>query len=265
MESKTTETTTTVTHGSASRRAAVNGLAVVGFVALIILGIGMAVYAARYVPQTIARMGSANVYFASLFDGDQDTENTKDEDPGLVIVPGDEIPFEDEETPAKDEDKDEPKKDEDTKPTTPTTPTPKPTTTVIAVPGGTATYYGDPDLVVEIVETGYLRTTSTDSFVKADVVPDGKRPAFKFRVTNVGTNRAGSFVFEAKLPTSPAYTYESKKQQSLAPNQHLDFVLGFDRSKDGEQRVTVTIDTEDDVKEGNERNNSDSVVIEIED
>ena len=48
----------------AAKRAAVNGLAVVGFLALIFLGIMLAIYGARFVPDTISRLTSA-VYLSS--------------------------------------------------------------------------------------------------------------------------------------------------------------------------------------------------------
>lgn len=256
-----TKTTTTEVKDQSNRGAAINALAVVGFIALVFVGIALAIYAARYVPETVARLGAANVYFSSIFGGD---ENSDDD---LEVVPGDSVPFPDDEGPTTDEevpslDEDEPAPATPTKPTTPRPTTP----TVIQVPVTVpVTPYGDPDLSVRLLATGYLRTADTDSFVRDNEVPEGERPAVKFRVTNTGTNHSGAWEFEAKLPTTSSYTFKSRRQASLAPGQYVDFTLGFDRPKDGEQTIKITIDSGDDVDESNERNNTLSIDIEVED
>lgn len=255
-------TTTTVERPGGARRAAVNGLAVVGFVALLFIGITLAIYAARYLPETASRLGAANVYFSSLFNGGE-------EDNDLAVVPGESVPFEDERNDEEDRDAEEEPVATTTSPTAPTTPvTPgRPTTPVItAVPvPGTHNLYGKADLTVRLVEVGYLRTSSTDSFVKASRVPEGERAAFKFRVTNVGTNSSGRWQFEADLPTRPRYTYKSREQVSLLPGQFADFTLGYDRPRDGENDVKIEIDSGEDVNESNERNNTLTFEIEVED
>jgi hypothetical protein len=241
----------------------VNGLAVVGFVALLFIGITLAIYAARYLPEGISRLGAANVYFASFFGNEGDNE--------LEVVPGESVPFED---GRNDEDgmatsTDAVATTTSPTPTTPTTPTtPRPTTpivTAVPVPGTRPAPYGKADLSVRLVEVGYLRTNSVESFVKASRVPDGERAAFRFRVTNTGTNNTGSWEFEAELPTTPRYTYNSRTQPSLAPGEYADFTLGYDRARDGENRVTIEIDSDRDVDESNERNNTLTFEIEVED
>jgi len=256
-------TTTTVERPAGARHAAINGLAVVGFVALLFIGITLAIYAARTLPETASRLGAANVYFASIF-GDDEGDND------LEVVPGESVPFEDE---RNDEDEDTATttdpvvSDDDTTPSTPVQPTTpgQPTTPrVVAVPvPGTRNLYGKADLSIRLVEVGYLRTSSTDSFVKASRVPEDERPAFKFRVTNTGTNESGKWQFEAKLPTRPSYTYKSRDQVSLMPGQFADFTLGYDRPRDGENDITIEIDTGKDVNESNESNNRLSFEIEV--
>lgn len=250
-----TATTTTTERLVPARSAAINGLAVVGFVALVFIGITLAIYAARYIPETVSRLGAANVYFSSIFgDGEEETD--------LEVVPGDSIPFEND----NDQEPAVPTNTPAT-PTTPTTPKPRPTTpVVITVPvtGTTAPLYGKADLSVRLMETGYLKTADTDSFVKDNTVPDGKRPAIKFRVTNNGTNSTGSWEFKAKLPTTSTFTYTSRTQRSLMPGEYVDYTLGFDRAKDGENHITITIDSGNDVSESNENNNTLSVEIDVE-
>ena len=257
-------TTTTVERPGGTRRAAINGLAVVGFVALLFIGITLAIYAARYLPETASRLGAANVYFSSIFNGGE-------EDNDLEVVPGESVPFEDERND-EDEDRDEEPVATTTSPTpsTPTTPVVTPgrpaTPVVTAVPvPGTRNLYGKADLTVRLIEVGYLETSSTNSFKKASRVPDGERAAFKFRVTNVGTNESGRWQFEADLPTRPRYTYKSREQVTLMPGQFADFTLGYDRARDGENDIKIEIDSGEDVNESNERNNTLTFEIEVED
>jgi len=253
------ETTTIRTTTGTTRRAAVNGLAVVGFIVLIIIGMALAVYAASYVPTAVSRIGAAAVFFSSAFqpaDGDTDL---------VVVPPAETVPFGDDvpaatSTPAT------------TTPAieTPTTPAPvtprAPVTTVVQVPGTPAPLFGLPDLTVENVTTGYLTSSDTDSFVRSNEVPEGERGAVKFSVFNRGTNVSGRFEFEAELPTDRAYTYNSSSQQSLNPGERIDYVLGFNKTKEGNNRtITITVDPDRDVKESNEGNNTRSATIDIED
>lgn len=249
-------TTTTVERPGGARRAAINGLAVVGFVALLFIGITLAIYAARLLPNLESQLGAANVYFASIFGGDE-------EDNGLEVVPGESVPFED---GRNDEDASATTTEPVATTTSPSTPAVTPTPRVVAVPvPGTHNLYGKADLSVRLVEVGYLRTSSVDSFVKASRVPDGERPAFRFRVTNIGTNESGRWQFEANLPTRPRYTYKSRDQVSLMPGQFADFTLGYDRPRDGENNVTIEIDSGNDVNESNENNNRLTFEIKVED
>jgi len=258
-------TTTTVERPTGTRRAAINGLAVVGFVALLFIGITLAIYAARILPDTASRLGAANVYFSSIFGGDEG-------DNDLEVVPGESVPFENERNDEDEESATSTDPVETTTspvPSTPSqtvTPTQPTTPTVIAVPvPGTRNLYGKADLTVRLVEVGYLRTSSTDSFVKDSTVPEDERPAFKFRVTNTGTNESGRWQFEAELPTRPRYTYKSREQVSLMPGQFADFTLGYDRPRDGENDVKIEIDSGEDVNESNENNNRLTFEIEVED
>lgn len=249
------ETTTIRTTTGATRRAAVNGLAVVGFIVLIIIGMALAVYAATYVPSAISRVGSAAVFFSSVFQPAEDTD--------LVVVPPTEtVPF-GEDVPAA----------TSTPTTTPVVPTTgattpiqgTPVTTVIQVPGTPAPLSGRPDLVIENLISGYLTSSNTNSFVKSNDIPDGKRGAVKFSIVNRGTNVSGRFQFEAELPTTRTFTYQSGNQASLNPGERIDYVLGFDKTKEGNNRtITVTVDPDRDVTESNEGNNTRSVTVDIE-
>lgn len=243
---------------SRSRQAAVNALAIVGFVVLIIVGMALAVYAATFVPQAVSRLGGAAVYLSSIFVPAEETTLE-------VVAPGTTVPFPDAEAPVATTSAPV------VAPTTPVAVTPAPgvpTTTTYPV-GGVVTkpvpvLTGLPDLTVDIIATGYLTSTDTRTFTTSDTVPDGLRGAVKFSITNVGTNSSGRFDFDATLPTTRAYTFTSDYQDSLLPGEKIEYVLGFDRARSGDERtITIDVDPNGNVKESSESNNSDSKTVKI--
>lgn len=243
--------------GTSAREAAVNTLAVVGFIALVGAGIWLAIYSTRFVPAAVDRIGTAAVYLGSLF------TPSKDEDPGVTVVPTETatttIPFGTATTtPATPEP--EPAVPPKPAPKPAVTPAPGVTTTTTVQIDGTATpaaLYGLPDLTIRVTAVGYLNTSSVDSFIEASRVPSGKRPAVKFTVGNAGTNRTGAWRLEAKIPTRRAFTYTSTAQESLQPGDTVDYTLGFDQADRGtDQTITLTLDSRDQVDESNESNNT---------
>jgi hypothetical protein len=240
----------------------VNALAIVGFVVLIILGMALAVYAATFVPKAVTRLGGAAVYLSSLFVPVETPAKLE------VVAPGTVVPFPD--APAT------------VSTSTPvvvtpiqpaqapgavvTTPGAHTTTTypVGTVPAQPAALFGLPDLTVSVVATGYLTSADTSSFIKSDTVPEGLRGAVKFTIVNIGTNASGRFDFEATLPTTRAYTFTSDYQSSLLPGEKVEYVLGFDRTRSGDERtITISVDENTKVRESNESNNSDSKNVTI--
>jgi hypothetical protein len=257
------ETTTITTETSPSpKRIAVNALAIVGFIVLIGIGMMLAVYAATFVPTAVTRLGSAAVYLSSVFVPAEKPATLE------VIEPGTTVPFGEAPIVAG------ATTTQEVAPTPVSAPAaiapvagPAKTTvyTVGTVPKPTPVLTGLPDLTVTIVATGYLTSSDTSTFVKSDTVPDDMRGAVKFTITNNGTNASGRFDFDATLPTSRSYTFTSDYQDSLLPGEHIDYVLGFDRTRSGSNRVIeITVDENNRVKESNESNNSDSVTMEIE-
>lgn len=250
------ETTTIRTTSGTGRRAAVNGLAIVGFIVLVIIGMALAVYAARFVPKAISNIGSAAVYLSSQVFSDEGATD-------LVVVPPTEtVPFGDDVVATTTATTTVPT----VTPTTPATPQPgTPVTTIVQVGTGPANYYGLPDLVIENVTTGYLTSADTSTFRSSNDVPDDKRGAVKFTIANRGTNVSPRFDFEVELPTSRSYTYKSKSQQTLRPGERIEYILGFDQTREGNDRtITITVDAERDINESNESNNDRSVTVDIE-
>lgn len=245
-----------------NRQAAVSGLAVVGFIALVASGMWLAVYSARFVPSAVSRLGAAAVSLSEIF--------TPGPSSSLSVVPtaSTTIPFGTATSTAT-----------STTPAATTTPSTSGTGTPVATKPGTATsgtyplsgatstptgLYGLPDLVVNITAAGYLATTSAESFVTANTVPAGSRPAVKFTIKNTGTNVTGSWNFSATIPTSTGYLYTSVPQQSLAPGDSIDYTLGFDQANRGSnQTITIKANASNAVTESSTINDSASVTLTI--
>ncbi len=236
------------------RQTAVNTFAVIGLIALIILGIWGAIYSARFVPTIANRIGTAAVYVGSLFVPAQTTPPTSS-DTNATTTPTF-ISFGSATTTAS------------TTPTIKKTPAttyvPPKKTSQQVVRTATRPLYGLPDLSITVTAIGYLSTDSTSSFVSRSSVPSGERPAITFTVKNIGTNASGPWRFSADIPTRTSYTYRSDLQQSLAPGDSIDYIFGFDRASVGtNQNVTITTNYDNVVKESNTRNDSISLGLTI--
>ena len=239
-----------------TRQAAIHGLAVVGFIALIGSGMWLAVYSTRYVPSVVGRIGTAAVYLGSVF--------TPAPEPTLSVVPtaSTTIPFGGDIALVE----------------TPVTPTVTPvksitptagqkTTNTIQISGTTTTsaaLSGFSDLVVTINAVGYLTTTAADSFVASTTVSSGGRAAVNFTIKNIGTNASGSWRFSATIPTQSLYLYQSQLQQSLNPGDSIDYTLGFDQAIAGaDKMISITANFDRTVTESNFDNDSASAKITI--
>lgn len=250
-----------------TRQAAINGLAVFGFVTLVTFGIMLAVYSTRFVPNIVNGAGAAAVFLGSVF--------TPAEEPGLSVVPTT-ISFNEASSTVSANTISTPTT------TTPSTPLKKNTTTAgnetsgVFQINGTSTapvFSGLPDFVVIINEVGYLETASASSFVASSTIYSGNRPAINFTIKNIGTNATGQWCFSASIPTSTNPIYESSVQQSLNPGDYIDYTLGFDQAISGtDKMISITANIADSanpatcahaVAESNTDNNSASTKVTI--
>ncbi len=217
-----------------AREAARNGLATVGFLALVVVGMWLAIYAARFVPTAVNGIGAAAVYLGSVF--------TPAPAPSLSVVPTatTTLPFSNATTTAATTTASQ--SSTPSKPA-PVTPTPgKQTSSVTQISGTAATPspYGFPDLAITIDRVGYLATSSAESFVASSTVPHGMRPAVEFTVRNVGTNVSSVWSFTATIPTQTSYVYTAPNQQKLNPGDSIQFTLGFDQANAGaSQKISL--------------------------
>ena len=229
------------------RQAATNSLAVVGFIALLGLGVWGAIYSARYVPGTV---GTAAVYLGSLFNPAPAAD--------VAVVPTASSTIISFGTPAATTTPAVATTTPKSATTTPKKPsTPKTTTVEVVVPSATVAPYGLADLTVYAGVVGYLTTNSTDSFIPSTTVPSGARPAVKFTVKNIGTNWSGTWRFSASIPTRTSYSYHSASQASVGPGDSIDYVLGFDQNVKGDQQpLVISVNDDTVVRESNTTNNT---------
>ncbi len=254
------------------RQTAMNGLAVAGFIALVIFGMWLAVYSTRFVPNVIGRMSTAAVYVGSTLTPAIDRIGMATVYLGSVFTPT-RPTLSVVSTPAVSTTTSPNEADSITStPSSPTVPkqiTPtagEKTSNVYQINSTPAspTLSGLPDFIVSINAIGYLATTSAESFVASSTVPAGLRPAVTFTIKNIGMNTASAWRFSASIPTQTAFIYQSDPQQSLNPGDSIDYTLGFDQANKGtDQIISITANFNRAVTESDTDNNSASTKITI--
>lgn len=232
---------------------AIRTLAIVGFIALVCLGMWLAIYSSRFVPTAVNTLNAAAVSLSSIF------HSTGNDNNSLSVSTT--SPF----------DKTTPTTTEPTPVTTAkssaTKKTSKPSGGTYAI--GTTTVpvalHGLPDLTTSILAVGYLTSTSTDSFIASTTVPTGMRPAVKFLIKNIGTNIVPEgWKFNASLPATTAYIFVSDPQQQLNPGDSIEYTLGFDQGNVGvDQPISIFANPDNSVIESDQSNNGASAKITI--
>ena len=116
---------------------------------------------------------------------------------------------------------------------------------------------GPADLRVKIIAVGVI--DAYGNFVARAPMNPGEIAAVKFDIGNGGGVATGVWNFTVQVPTSPAYTYQSPPQTSLAPGAHIENTLRFRPVSPGGGMVNVLVDPQNLVREQNESNNSASI------
>jgi len=213
-------------------------VAIIGFIVIAILGMAIAVYAARFVPSAISGLAGAGAYVSNLFILEDGTNDPVIVDEPVVDEPVTPEPV----TPEPD----------------PVPPTPAPTKPVAPA------YYGLSDLTVNITTVGYCTTGAQNSLVPSNTVPRGARyGGVRFTVTNIGTNFSGTWAYEVETAASPSESIE-RFGSTIAPGGIAIGTVCFPRgTRENDGEVTVTVDSRNSVLETNERNNEDSERLDI--
>ena len=126
---------------------------------------------------------------------------------------------------------------------------------------GNNTTYGQPDLILQIVQVGTL--DQYNRFVPTTNIPSNGRVAVQFKVINQGTNSnmTNGWTFRAEMTDGPypSKQYNSDIQAGLVGGQTATFTLGFDNLRPGSNSITIYADSQNSVYENNEGNNIGSV------
>ena len=231
-------------------------MAIVGFIAVIIFGVWLAVKIVALMPTAFSSLASIadGVY---NYRGDATTEEVVEITPApseddAVVLTTEEFP-EKEAGTAENEDEivaevvgetPEPPVVTPTTPTVPTTPLPPAPTTI-----ETVTYEvpqsdpnGQVDLAVKLLGVGEL--DNTGNFVKGSGMYGDERGAFQFEVKNIGTKTSGEWDFTATLTNG--VEYDAPKQIALKPQERVVFVLGYgDTGSDGIHNIGVELNQND--------------------
>lgn len=114
---------------------------------------------------------------------------------------------------------------------------------------------GRPDFSIAVLETGIA--TQANTIIPTTMLSANDRAGVKFVITNAGGTATGAWQFEAIIPNqNPVQVYHSPLQQSLAPGDSIQFVLGFDGTNGtAVGNILIQVDDSDSVKESNEDNN----------
>ena len=186
----------TNTSNTSTRQTAIYGLAVVGCITLVALGIWLAVYSVRYIPNltsTIDRLGAAAVSLAEVF--------TPSSEPDLSVVStaSTTIPFGTGTSTGL-------TTSTTNKPAVSTAPNWTPGTPTAVTNNGTTSpsipatpqYSGLPNLAVEVATVGYK--AADGSIIATTPIPANTQIAVKFKVTTIGTNVSALWKMHIAIP-----------------------------------------------------------------
>ena len=231
---------------ASARQAGIYGLAVVGFITLVMLGASLAVYMTRFAPRMADRIGAAAVSLSEIFVPASPTLSVVPTTPPALFFG----------TPT---------------PETTLTPTPPPApsmqpnwtagtpsivtngTTAPSIPV-TASYSGLPDLAVEIETVGY--TAADGNIIATTTIPIHMQIAVKFKVTNIGTNVSGLWSMNISIPSDGMPKQQSFNIDSLVPTEPRGFIASFGNITPGYNRtIMITIDPNHQITESSIANN----------
>ncbi|MBL1434521.1 hypothetical protein COB87_003075 [Candidatus Wolfebacteria bacterium] len=246
-----------------TKQAATNGLAVVGFITLLLLAIVLAGNAAKFVPTlvngAVNGLSATVIGVTSIFipaEGDIIVVGTSTTTPTtnfpIILNP----------------------EEEEEATTTPSVinPTPGGETTEITDQDLDGPIVSDPnglpDLVPVVIATGKLvGGFAANNFVATSTLLKTDRIAVKFAIENKGTKSTGTnWRFNVVMPTETTYIFVGKFEhvQNLNPGEKIEYVIGFDRSKIGtDLQIAIAVDQNKGVTESNETNNGAFVKITV--
>lgn len=127
--------------------------------------------------------------------------------------------------------------------------------------GGNYNSNHDADFKIEDLEVGYL---SGNRFIKDDRMNEGNDIAIRFTVRNIGGDDTNSWRFEARdIPYNNSNSFRSKRQDYLKPGESTEIIVEFENVDEGNYRIRVEVDSDDNTNEEKESNNVSRVNLNI--
>ncbi len=121
---------------------------------------------------------------------------------------------------------------------------------------------GQPDLMVRVLQTGVL--TYNNQFIPTtnNVFRAGDRVAVKFEVLNQGQTATGAWNFRADL--MPNQTYNNPQYEAGIPaGGRAIYTIAFDNVQIGSNTIMLYVDSQNQVQEFNESNNTGSISFQV--
>lgn len=119
------------------------------------------------------------------------------------------------------------------------------------------------DLEITLLEVGKIRNSN---FVEDDKIDEDEDAAVRFIVKNIGGESTGTWRFEiSNIPYDNESRYRSGRRDSLKPGESREIITIFENPNEGNYRIKVKVDSENDVREEDERNNEETERLEVKD
>lgn len=119
---------------------------------------------------------------------------------------------------------------------------------------------GRADLKVRILAVG---TLNGGNFRETNNIDNNDKVGVRFEVENTGGESTGTFDIEVRLPNDDNDDYQIRNVNSFSPGERRVFLVGIDDPKRGDHKLVVEVDSDSDVREKSESNNTDSESVEI--
>ncbi len=136
-------------------------------------------------------------------------------------------------------------------------------TTGVIVGGEPHAASGKADLITRFIALGYLDRNTNQFIPVTGSLDRSQRVGIRFAVINQGgASTLRQWNFNAFLPTSPLFTYNTDMQQPLNPGEKIEYTLGFDRLQDQRSNtLRIELDGGNLIDETDETNNNMQVLI----
>lgn len=116
------------------------------------------------------------------------------------------------------------------------------------------------DLQLTILQTGTVNAYG--QFIANSYPRIGEKVAVRFQVTNVGGMTVPAWAWRADLSGSTYNTYTTA-EAALAPGASTRIIVGFDTFNYGVSTLTITADSNNQIYELNESNNTSAVTVNV--